>query len=249
MDWQDEGIVIATARHGEHAMRLEVLTAEHGRHAGLVPGGAGRRMAPHLQPGACLKLAWRARLEEHLGTFRAEPLPGPGAPLEDARALAGLASVCALLRLALAERVPMPALYARSRALIAAMAAGLDWPPFYVLWELHLLEDLGYGLDLSACAVTGQREGLVYVSPRSGRAVSREGAGDWGPRLLALPGFCLAAGGPQPDATDVAAGLTLTGHFLSERLVPALGARALPAARGRLLDRLAATARPREAGS
>ena len=244
MDWQDEGIVIATARHGEHAVRLDVLTSEHGRHAGIVPGGAGRRMAPHLQPGARLKLVWRARLEEHLGTFRAEPVPGPGAPLEDARALAGLASVCALLRFAVAERVPMPGLYSRSRALLDAIAAGLDWAPFYVLWELHLLEDIGYGLDLETCAVTDAREGLAYVSPRSGRAVSAVGAGNWGPRLLPLPRFCIGMDEPPPTARDVADGLALTGHFLSCRLAPALGARALPAARGRLLDRLGASPRP-----
>ncbi len=242
MEWRGEGLLLAVRRHGESAAIIEVFTAAQGRHAGVVPGGAGRRMAPVLQPGAQLALVWRARLDDHIGTFAAEPLRARAAAvMADPPALAALASVCALLAFALPERAPHPGLYAASVALLDAVAAGADWPAAYLRWERRLLEDTGYGLDLAACAVTGTAEGLAYVSPRSGRAVSRAGAGAWAARLLPLPP-CLAAEVPG-TAAEVLAGLATTGHFLHHRLASALGDRALPAARARLVAALAAAAR------
>ena len=235
LDWQDEGMVLAVRGHGESAAILEVFTAGHGRHAGVVRGGASRRIAPLLQPGAQLQLAWRARLEDHIGAFTVEPLQARAGILADRLALLGLGAACAVLRSALPEREAHPALYAESLALFDALAAGAGWLPLYLRWELGLLEELGYGLDLGSCAVTGMREDLVYVSPRSGRAVSRAGAGDWADRLLPLPA-CLLGQGPA-SAGEVLAGLATTGHFLA-RLLADQGARPLPEARRRLLEAL-----------
>jgi len=234
MEWRAQGVLLTVRRHGESAAIIEVVTEAHGRHAGIVRGGAGRRMAPVLQPGAQLDLAWRARLDEHLGSFTVEPLVSRAAAvLSDRRGLMGLSAICALLSRSLPERVPFPALYFRSVALLDAIATDArDWPADYVRWELALLEDTGFGLDLSRCAVTGAREGLVHVSPRSGRAVSAAGAGDWADRLLPLPAFLLGQGPASP--VDLRDALRLTGHFLTTRLAPALGDRPLPAARARL---------------
>ncbi len=237
MDWRDEGALLTVRRHGENAAIIEVFTPLHGRHAGVVPGGASRRLAPLLQPGAQLDLAWRARLEDHLGTFAVEPLRSRTGLLGDRRALAALNAVCALLHLTLPEREPHPGLYAATVGLLDRLGEGGDWPLAYVRGELGLLEDLGYGLDLSSCALTGARDDLAYVSQKSGRAVARGAAGDWAERLLPLPP-CLLGQGPA-DAGDIAAALRTTGHFLEHRLFPDLGHRPLPEARRRLVALLA----------
>lgn len=240
MDWRDEGVLLAARRHGETDAIAEIFTAAHGRHAGVVHGGGGRRMAPVLQPGAQLAVAWRARLEDHIGTFRVEPVRSRGAlHLDDPEALALLAAVAALLGWALPERESHPALYAGTVALLDRLDAPGRWAA-YARWEVGLLAELGFGLDLGRCAVTGTREGLAYVSPRTGRAVSRAGAGDWAPRLLALPAFLLGAGPEGP--AEVAAALALTGHFLAGPVAEALGRKGLPGARARLALRLARAA-------
>lgn len=237
MEWRDEGVILAVRPHGESAAIIEVFTASHGRHAGVVRGGAGRKLAPILQPGSQVDLTWRARLEDHLGAFVVEPIRARSAVLGDRRALAGLTAVCGLLQVALPERAPQPELYALTVAVLDAIEAGrADWPGLYLHWELALLEDLGFGLDLSCCAVTGAVEGLAYVSPRSGRAVSREGAGDWADRLLPLP-RCLTDG-TAPSEAEVLEGLSLTGWFLQHRLAPELARGVLPEARARLLRAL-----------
>ncbi|MEX5728422.1 DNA repair protein RecO (recombination protein O) [Rhodovulum iodosum] len=238
IEWRDEGAVLSVRRHGESAAIVDVFTAEHGRHAGLVRGGAGRKLAAVLQPGAQLDLTWRARLEEHLGAYTVEPLRGrAGALLGDRAALAGLNAVTALLAFSLPEREPHPALYARSITLLDLLAFSDAWPLAYLRWEMALLEEMGFGLDLSACAVTGSRDDLAYVSPRTGRAVSVEGAGDWVDRLLPLPP-CLLGQGPV-RAEEIVEGLQTTGYFLESWLAPALGDRPVPAARGRLVQVLA----------
>jgi DNA repair protein RecO (recombination protein O) len=236
MDWRDEGVILAMRPHGETAAIIEVLTAGHGRHAGVVRGGASRRMAPVLQPGTGVRLDWRARLEEHLGVFTVEPVQSRAHLLEDRLALAGLLSACALLRAALPEREPHPGLWSETLTLLDALGAE-GWTATYLRWELRLLEELGFGLDLTACAVTGARDGLAFVSPRTGRAVTRTGAGDWADRLLPLPPT-LAGTGPM-DAGDLAQGLRLTGHFLDRGLRPILQDRPLPEARSRLVDLIA----------
>ena len=234
MDWQDEGALLSVRPHGEASAIVEVFTRAHGRHAGVVRGGTSRRMAPVLQPGAQVQVVWRARLGEHIGSFTVEPLRARTGVMADAGRLAALASVCGMLRLALPEREAHGALWGDTVALLDLLEEGADWALAYLRWEIRLLEDLGFGLDLSSCAVTGATEGLAYVSPRSGRAVSRAGAGDWAERLLPLPG-CLTGGVPGPG--DMAAGLALTGHFLRKGLAPVLDGRDLPEARARLVAR------------
>ena len=222
--------------HGESAAIIEVLTAAHGRHAGVVRGGASRRMAATLQPGTGLALEWRARLDDHIGSFTVEPLKSRAHLLADRLALAGLLSACALLRAALPEREPHPALWAATLGLFDRLGEP-GWTSAYLRWELRLLEELGFGLDLSACAVTGATEGLAYVSPKTGRAVTARGAGDWADRLLPLPAGLTGTG--VLDAGAVVAGLALTGHFLDRGLRPVLHDRPLPEARARFLDLLA----------
>jgi len=238
IEWSDEGAVLTVRRHGESAAIVEIFTAGHGRHLGVVRGGAGRRMTPVLQPGAQLAVTWRARLDDHIGAFTVEPLRARAADLMgDGRALAGLNSIAALLSFALPERAAHPALYARTMTLLDLLGHADAWPLAYLRWELALLDETGFGLDLSRCAVTGTRDDLAYVSPRTGRAVSVAGAGEWADRLLPLPS-CLLGQGPV-SAEDINEGLVTTGHFLDCHLAPSLGERPLPAARARLVRMLA----------
>ena len=235
MEWRDEGILLSVRRHGESAAIAEVFTPGHGRHVGVVRGGGSRRIAPVLQPGAQLDITWKARLEEHMGAFTVEPVRSrAGVIIGDRMALAGLNTVTALLSFCLPEREVHGPLYLRTERLLDLLEHGEVWPLAYLQWELALLEEMGFGLDLTRCAVTGATEGLVYVSPRTGRAVSKAGAGEWADRLLPLPD-CLAGRGDAPDA-EIAQALRVTGHFLSEHLVPELGRKPLPEARARYLD-------------
>lgn len=233
MEWQGEGLLLSMRPHGESSAIIEVLTAGQGRHAGVVRGGAGRRMAAHLMPGNMLSLTWRARLEDQLGAFTVEPLRARAAALmQDPRALAALSATCALIARALPEREPHPGLYAATLALLDALETVPDWPVLYLHWELRLLADIGFGLDLAQCAVTGANDGLAYVSPRTGRAVTASAAGDWADRLLPLPA-CLLRPGPATPR-ELAQGFRLTGHFLTRALAPDPDARPLPEARARL---------------
>lgn len=232
MDWTDEGILISTRRHGETAAIIEVFTEGHGRHAGVVRGGAGRRLAPVLQPGNRLSLVWSARLEDHIGSFRVDPMASLSpAIMGDRAALAALASILALTLAALPERAPHGALYAATRDLVAALARAPDWRERYACWELALLAELGFGLDLGRCALTGAEDDLAYVSPRSGRAVTRSAGAPWSERLLPLPRM-LRVGGVA-GAVEVGQALSLTGHFLEARLAPHLPRGVLPPARER----------------
>lgn len=236
-EWRAEGVLLSVRRHGESAAIIEVFTEEQGRHAGVVRGGAGRKLAPLLQPGAQLDLHWKARLEDHIGAFAVEPVRSRAAQvLGDRLALSGLNSVTALLRFALPEREPHPALYARSITMLDLLGYADAWPLAYLRWEMALLDELGFSLDLSRCAVTGTLDDLAYVSPRTGRAVSAEGAGEWVDRLLPLPP-CLLGQGPV-RAREISEGLRTTGYFLSNRLAPSLGDRPLPEARARMVDLL-----------
>lgn len=237
--WADEGAVLAVRPHGEAAAIVEVFTASRGRHAGLVRGGAGRRLSPVLQPGAQIAVEWTARLDDHLGAFTVEPVRSRAAQaMADRMALAGLNAVTALLCAVLPERDPHPALYARTIALLDLLGQGQVWPLAYLQWELALLDELGFGLDLTTCAVTGGTADLAYVSPRTGRAVSRAGAGDWASRLLPLPPVLRGEG--EASGTELAQALSVTGHFLAHRLLQALADRPLPVARSRLVGLIAA---------
>ena len=233
MDWSDEGIVIAARKHGESAAIVTLLTRAHGRHAGLVRGGAGRGQRGLYQPGNTVAAHWRARLSEHLGSYTCEPIRAHAAGLLDrAGALGALAASCALAETVLPEREPHPAVYDATLKLLVALA-GPRWAEEYVRWELALLAELGFGLDLARCAATGANDGLAYVSPRTGRAVSAAAGEPYHDKLLSLPAFLVADGAAPPS--ELLAGLALTGHFL-ERCVFEPEGRDMPPARGRLLD-------------
>ena len=239
MEWAGAGLVLAMRPHGETSAILEVFSADRGRHAGVVRGGAGRRLGPHLQPGNEVALRWRARLEGQLGQFTVEPLKGRAGQLMESRlSLAALSSVCALLQRALPEREPHPALHAATLALLDALATLPDWRLPYLKWELGLLAEIGYGLDLSQCAVTGARQGLAFVSPKTGRAVTHEGAGPWQDRLLPLPPCLTSSALIAPDLREMTEALALTQHFLNRGLGAASGETAVPEARLRLADLL-----------
>ncbi len=235
MEWSGEASVMTQRRHGENAVILTVLSREAGLIRGLVPGGASARRAAMLQPGNRVSLRWRARLDDQLGTFAVEPARARPGLLSGADALAGVNAVTALLAYALPERDPHPRLADATEELLDRMDAGEDWAEHYLRWEMRLLDEMGFGLDLARCAVTGTREGLAYVSPRSGRAVSAQAAGDWAPRLLPLPVMLGGRGnGGLADA------LALTGFFLNSRLAETHAGKPLPPARGRLVARLVA---------
>lgn len=235
MEWRGTGILLAVRRHGESSAIIEVFTPDQGRHAGVVRGGTSRKIAPILQPGAQLDVAWRARLEDHIGSFTVEPIRSRAdVAMADRLSLAGLNTVTALLSFCLPEREPHAPLYTRTEQLLDILGQPDIWPLAYLRWEVALLEEMGHGLDLSACAVTGSRDDLVYVSPKTGRAVSRNGAGDWADRLLPLPDV-LRGVGPAPDA-EIIQGFATTGHFLRNHLAANLGNRPLPEARDRFVE-------------
>jgi DNA repair protein RecO (recombination protein O) len=235
MEWRDQGILLSSRRHGETSAIIEVFTPTHGRHAGVVRGGTSRKIAPILQPGAQLDVMWRARLEDHIGAFTVEPVRSRAAvAMSDRLALAGLNAVTALVGFSLPEREVHLPLYHRTEALLDLLDHGDIWPLAYLRWELSLLEELGYGLDLTACAVTGATEGLAYVSPKSGRAVSKAGAGEWAERLLPLPDVLRGVGTAQN--AEIVEAFRTTGYFLTEHLAANLGGKPLPPARARFIE-------------
>ncbi len=233
VEWTDLGLVLSVRKYGEHDVILHALTAQHGHHAGVVKGGAGRKGRGLYQPGNRLHMRWRARLADHLGTFVCEPDRMFAADaLHDRNMLTAMIALCATAEAVLPEREAHPLAYGQACHLLETLGEP-GWAADYVLWEMHLLNDLGFGLDLTSCAATGVTEDLVYVSPKSGRAVSREAGLPYKGKLLALPPFLKDDSAPQPEQGDVAAGLDLTGYFL-EQFVFTPHQKTLPDARQRL---------------
>jgi len=234
MEWRDEGLVLSVRRHGESNLVLSLLTREHGRHAGLVRGGGGRRGASIYEIGNRLSAVWRGRLPEHLGSFACEVQAQNAARLlDEPLRLAALTAAAAVAEAALPEREPHPRTFEGLSALVAELLAereATQWAARYVRWEVDLLSELGFGLDLGRCAVSGATKDLAYVSPASGRAVSEDAAGAWRDRLLPLPAFLV---GGEADMPAIRQGLALTGLFLERHALARL-----PAARARLLSRL-----------
>ena len=237
MRWSDEAVVLSARRHGESALLVHVLTPGHGRHAGLVRGGQRPKTRVAYQIGNRLLATWSARLAEHLGTLTGELAHGYAAALIEAPArLACLAAAAALADAALPEREPHPRAYQGLIALLDALEADAGWASTYVAWEVVMLAELGFGLDLERCAATGDTADLAYVSPRTGRAVSAAAGAPYRDRLLALPRFLRPAEEAQATVpTDVLDGLALTGFFLESRAFAPHG-RSLPPARGRFVD-------------
>lgn len=226
--------MLKARRHGERALILHVLTKEHGRHAGLVRGGQGPKTRGLFEIGNQLDITWRARLAEHLGMFSAELESSHASRfLDDAARLAALAAAAALADATLPEHEPHPRAYRGFLDLIAALERDDGWAPLYVRWELDLLAELGFGLDLARCAATGKNDELIYVSPRSGQAVSASAGEPYRKRLLPLPRFLIAE--TVPAAADLADGLALTGFFLERRAIEPHG-RKMPGARTRFVD-------------
>ena len=237
MEFEDDAFVLAARAHGEAGAIVDLLTAAHGRYAAHVAGGASRRMKPFLQAGARVTVRFRARVSEQLGSAALEPVgEGPSALFDDPLALAGIAAAAAIAAGALPEREPHPGAYLAFEALNGAFAYNDIWPAVFVRFEAGLLADLGFGLDLSKCAATGTTDDLIYVSPRTGRAVSRDAGEPYRDRLLALPAFMLSAQGRLTPG-DIGAGLALTAHFLEAHIFNPQN-RPLPPARLWLLDRL-----------
>ena len=241
MEFSDDAIVLHARPHGETHAVADLFTAAHGRWAGLVYGGQGRRQHPVLQSGNDVSVHWKGRVADSLGHFSLE-LRGPRAAalMHDRLALAALGAACAVACACLPEREPHPGVYAAMGVLLEALEDADIWPALMARWELGLLADLGFGLTLDRCAATGTAEDLVYVSPKSAMAVSAEAGAPYADRLLPLPAF-LRGPGADADAHDAIAALTTTGYFLETRILfPA--DRQLPEARRRIVDLLKARA-------
>ena len=223
MEWRDEGVILSVRRHGETSAIAEILTAGHGRVPGLVRGGRSRMQRPVLQAGNAVQAVWRARLEEQLGTYVLEPLNlRAGAIMEEPFRLAGLATMTSLAQL-LPEREPHPRVYEALRVVLDAMGDDALWPALLVRWEMGLLDELGFGLDLSRCAATGSNENLAFVSPRSGKAVSELAGEPFRDRLFRLPAFLRGSG--EATADDVIDGLKLAAFFLERHVFEPRGMR------------------------
>lgn len=237
MEWRDQGIVLSARPHGETAAVAVLLTRGHGRSAGLVPGGRSSRLRAGLEPGTLADARWRGRLPDHLGHFTLETVHAyAAAVLDEAPRLAALTAACALVDAALPERQPHPPVFDGLLVLLGLLPSPA-WAESYVRWEVGLLAELGFGLDLDRCAVTGANDYLAYVSPRTGRAVSAAAGEPYRDRLLPLPGFLIGRGGGGARETDD--GLRLTGHFLERHVLNG----PLPPARLRLAERIAAAHR------
>ncbi|WP_137388101.1 DNA repair protein RecO [Rhodoligotrophos defluvii] len=236
MHWREEGVILSVRRHGENGAIVELFTREHGRYLGLVHGARSRLKRPVLQPGNVVDATWRARLSEQLGTLAVEPVSlKAGAFMEDAAALDALLSMVALTQL-VPEREAHPRLYDASRYLLEVLDDPALWPPLMVRWELGLLQELGFGLDLTRCAGGGPDTNLAFVSPRSGRAVSAEMGGPYANRMLRLPGFLRPGGSADYALRDITDGFALTGYFLARHILAPRG-MAMPQARLRMVSR------------
>jgi DNA repair protein RecO (recombination protein O) len=233
MNWTDEAIILSVRPHGETAAVVEVLSREHGRHLGLVHGGRSRRLRPVLQMGNHVDATWRARLPEQLGFLSVELRRGyAGEAMNDPAALSALTSLVAMARL-LPERDPHPSLFEVTLFVLSFIDDIGVWPALLVRWEVALLAELGFGLDLSACAAGGGNDGLAYVSPKSGQAVSASAGEPYRDKLLRLPPFLARSGSGGVSEGDILDGLRLTGYFLEHRVLESRG-EAMPDARRRL---------------
>lgn len=236
MEWSDQAIVLAARRHGESDIILETLTREHGRHLGLVHGGASRRVKSALLSGNSLTVAWRARIADQLGSFAIElRCERAAAILENREALTGLNAFASIAREVLPEREPHATVHDAAEILLDEIASSdfFHWAPLYVRWEIGVLDALGFGLDLARCAATGQTNDLRYVSPKTGRAVSSEAGKPYRERLFELPAFLIEPRDAPADTNEILAGLQLTGHFMADRVLNP-HQRRIPAARSRL---------------
>ena len=236
MEWQEPAAVLETTPYGEGDALVVLLAAEHGLWRGLAKGGKARGKSAIWQPGNLITARWTGRQSENLGQFTAElAYPAAALAMENHLNLAILNAACALTAGALPEREPHPETFIGLTRLLAAINIKDLALPTLIRWELDLLRELGFGLDLTNSAIAGDNDRLAYVSPRTGRAVSFSAAGEWVDRLLKLPPFLTENSDPTP--ADCLAGLKLTGHFLARDVFGARH-RPLPPVRERLYDLL-----------
>ena len=232
IEWREEAVLIGVKAHGESAAIIDVFTAKRGRMRGLVRGGQSRKMRPILQIGAQLDVAWKARLETHLGALKIEPIRARLALMGDGLRLTALNALAEMLCFSLPEGHAYPDLFEATLEALDALNSDDIWFDRFLGWELIFLQSLGFGLNLERCTVTGQDHDLVYISPKTGCAVSREGAGKWAPELLAFPPALKT--GIGANRAEFRACLELTEYFLARYLIPSLGGKAIPAARQRM---------------
>ena len=235
-DWQDEGIILGNKPYAELHSITTILTKSRGRYAGLVKAGQSSKKRSMLQPGSLVDSQWRARLDEQLGTFKLELLKNYSALIIDAPLrLSALSSICAILESSLPEREPQPTLWQATTAFLQILSLSendIEWLNFFISWELGLLKELGFALKLETCGVSGSTQELAYVSPKSGRAISKPAAGVYADRLLVLP-MCL--GGHVKIDKELTAGIRITGHFLQKNIYNPID-KQLPSARKRLAN-------------
>ncbi|MBU6475450.1 MAG: DNA repair protein RecO [Alphaproteobacteria bacterium] len=237
LEWQDEGIILSVRAHGETGGLVSLLTRGHGRAAGYVYGATSSRMRGVLEPGNLVSARWQAKSPEQLGNFTLELEKSAAADvMDDPLRLTALQSACVLADKTLPERENHPGVFEGTKALMASFATDI-WAATYIYWEIGLLRELGFGLDLSKCAATGAVDNLIYVSPKSGCAVSAAAGEIYKERLLSLPAFLRGQGGFE--SADILDGLKLTGHFLRHRVF-ALSNSDLPESRLRLEEKFRA---------
>ena len=237
MKWEDEGILLSSRPFGENNAIIEVLTPQHGRHLGMVRQAYSPKKSNLLEPGVQLKLIWGARLDQHLGVFSIEGVRSRTSQLiQNKDILLGFNAIVSLLLISLPEREPVENIYYKTIELVDSMEVNSNWISGYVRWELFILTELGYGLDLSSCAVTGSNSNLIYVSPKTGRAVCQEAGSEWKKRLISLPKFLAPSNfEKESDLRPLLQGLTLTGYFLKKWLLSSLNRQSLPEARDRFV--------------
>jgi len=237
MIWNDLGIILSTRKHGENSVIISVLTRKHGRYSGLVRSGTSKRLAPILQPGNLVQLEWKGRLEDHLGTFSVEQEEAYSAKAMNSRQkLTNLIMVCAMCEVTLPERQPVEGVFGATLILLDMLDETRLWPEIYQKWELGLLNELGFGLDLTSCAATGQNGDLIYISPKTGRAVSRNAGEPYKTKLFPLPHHLLVDE-VKPTKNDLLSVFTITTHFFERCILNPINKK-IPAARTRFIDRL-----------
>ena len=241
--WSSNAIALGARKFGENDAILDILTPDKGRASGLVYGGAGKTKRAMLEPGSRLHLAWKSRNDEELGHFETleARASGPAQLMDDPAALAALSSVASLLLATTPERAQCLALYEATEILLESLSDSQAWPALYVRWELGLIAESGFGLDLSKCALTGTMEDLAWVSPKTGRAACRVAGEPFSDKLLVLPPFLLGAQN-NPTSGDVADGFALTGHFIARELLDPVR-KSMPEARARLIFSLGKSGR------
>ena len=233
MKWEDEGVLLSSRNHGEHNAIIEVLTPSHGRHVGLVRFAHSKINSTLLEPGMQLNLVWTARLSEQLGVFSVDKVKSrTSALIQSKQTLLGFNSLISLILISLPEREPFHSIYKATISLLDAMTSDSNWLDRYVHWELLILTELGFALDLSQCAVTGKNSELIYVSPKTGRAVSESAGRVWKNKLLLLPEFLT----PSQDIVEtnpamISCGMKLTGYFLEKWIIKGVDKLSLPEAR------------------